>query len=1358
MIPAIPTASSALSSYLPKVLLERLAASPLLTEPEVQHTTGAVLISDVEGFTALVERFGRRGRAGLEELTWTLNRYVADLAEIVHSAGGDVLSIAGDALLCYWPAVVDTPEALTDATLAATRAGFAIQQRLREREAETEHRFETRIGVGAGDVVLGFVGGFEGRWEVIAGGAAFHDAGAAERAARSGDVVLARRAWDYAQGQCTGTTIDGNFTVVTDAGDVVLPPLPRNDVVLPVSVLRPFLPFSVRDRLATAPRGNLEWLAETRRVSVLMTELPAIDSDEAAELSRVHAAIRAFQDVVERCEGASKVDVDEKGVLLLGAFGVPPRAHENDAERAAHAATLVAEELALLRLFPGVGVATGRAFCGAFGSDVRRDYMIRGDVINLAARLMRTGHGGVCCDADTMEAAHGRMEFETLSQVTVKGRSGAIDLYRPLGRRELAHVHEEDMVGRAVERAALAAALAGVREGVDRVFILEGDAGLGKSRLLGDAVQNAAGADLRVFHVSADAIERSTPYYAWRQVFTAMLGIPMGADAAFARDHVVRYMEAFPALQRFTPLLSAVLPVRFEDNELTIEMTADVRAENSKQLLAALLRHAAAESPTFLAVEDAHWLDSGSWALLLEVIRVVHPLLVVCTTRPVGEPAPDDFARLARVAADGRLRLGNLSLDEMTNLIAHTLRVPVVPRSLAEFVYERVSGHPFFCEELVRAMLDVGAIRVEEGRCVFGDLRVFDLPTTVEGVIVSRLDRLTSAQQVCLKVASVIGRIFRARLVEDTHPIAAEHELVRGNLRELSALDLTAVESFEPELAYLFKHVITRDVTYEMMPIAHRQPLHRAVALWHERQYANDLAPQYGLLAHHWSRAGDPVKAVEFLEKAGQHAVRTGAFREGILLLSKAVDLMTSGAVPSDSFRRALWEKSMGIASYFLGDMPGSRAHLARALAELHRPVPDSRGAAIRGSLAAVGRQVMHRLAPRRFLGRRSADKATLDEAVECYKALTQACYMEGAGPEWLLVLIARGLNLGEEAGDSAPLARVMINASMMACLMGLPAESDRYARRAIAMAENNSAYAAAAFVWHIRALTLAQQALWQPLKEANTRALELVQALGDVGLESEVWLVRSTVAHCAGDFINAPSAWTRMREVADRNGNAALRCWSLLDEIETRLAYGETEGAVRALDEALAIPTPDSDLGMRLEKLRGIAMTRLRQGGEHIGEAMAAADSIFDLLQRTPPTGYHMADHFAAAIDVYVAVIRGYAGAEGVDADRVSRRAARGCTQLLKFGRTFVHVQPRALLLRGVLRAHRGDLRKARRDFLASEARAAELCMPVDQGRALAERAALRDGRDPPAELLIAEANALFERAGATYYTRPAS
>ena len=175
----------------------------------------------------------------------------------------------------------------------------------------------------------------------------------------------------------------------------------------------------------------------------------------------------------------------------------------------------------------------------------------------------------------------------------------------------------------------------------------------------------------------------------------------------------------------------------------------------------------------------------------------------------------------------------------------------------------------------------------------------------------------------------------------------------------------------------------------------------------------------------------------------------------------------------------------------------------------------------------------------------------------------------------------------------------------------------------------------------------------------------------------------------------------------------------------------------------------------MRLEKLRGIAMTRLRQGGEHIGEAMAAADSIFDLLQHTPPTGYHMADHFAAAIDVYVAIIREYAGAEGVDADRVSRRAARGCTQLVKFGRTFVHVQPRALLLRGVLRARRGDLRRARRDFLAAEARAAELCMPVDQGRALAERAALRDRRDRPAELLMAEANALFVRAGATYYTR---
>ncbi|MEP6692004.1 MAG: AAA family ATPase, partial [Gemmatimonadaceae bacterium] len=966
------------------------------------------------------------------------------------------------------------------------------------------------------------------------------------------------------------------------------------------------------------------------------------------------------------------------------------------------------------------------------------------------ARLMQAAADGeIVCDAATMQSVRGRMEFEQGRSITVKGRVAPVQLYRPIGRRNRTTSAGGEMIGRAAERGFLAARLAALREsGEGSVVVIEGDAGLGKSRLLADATEQAAAAGVRVLRAAADAIERSTSYYAWRPVFLALFDLAPGMDADAMRARVASQMRGRAALERLAPLLSVVLPVRIADTELTAEMTGDVRAENTKRLLAALLRDAGSAAPLMLAIEDAHWLDSGSWALLNEIAYSVRELLVVVTTRPFVEPLPAELTRLLG-AAERRLSLTGLSSEEMIALIARRLGVSSVPDALGSFIQERVSGHPFFAEELLQAMVDRGAVRVDGGACVVGDLTTLALPTTVEGVIISRLDRLAPGEQLCLKVASVIGRVFRSRLVQQTHPVDSERPRVPQHLSALSKTELIGIEAPDPELSYLFKHVITRDVTYDMMPQAQRRPLHRAVAVWYEENHT-DLTPHFALLAYHWAQAGDSTKTVGYLEQAGQQAVRAGAFREATLFLSQAIELMDGGAVAADAVRRALWEKGIGTASYALGDFPGSRAHLERALADLHRPVPRSLPAAIRGGLGALAAQVAHRTLPRRYHARRAAEKAILDEAVECYKVLGQAYYMEGEAAPWLLYLTVSGLNLGEEAGDSAPLARVLSNAAMLAYLVGQSRQAEWYASRAIAMAESEGQYSAAAYVWSIRSLLFAQQAAWRDAREANAKALALSQEIGDASLEGEVWLVRSTVAHCAGDYLSAIDAWTEMRAVADRNGNAFLRCWSLLDEVETRLARGETDAAEHALAAALAIATPERDLGMTLEKQRAVAGTRLRQG--RLEEALVAADAIFALVQKNPPTGYHVADHFAAAIEVNIAVMRAGGAFADARAAALSRRAAQGCAMLAKFAKTFVNVRPRSWLLRGMLAAEHGRVDEARRCLTRAGETATELEMPFERGRALLELARLDvEARDS----ILTEAREIFVAVGAPYYAR---
>ncbi len=579
-------ASRSLSCYLPRLLSGRLARGPIAT-PEARLHSAAVLLSDLQGFTSLVATFTGSGRAGLEQLTWVLNSYFADLVEEVYAHGGDVLCIAGDAFLCYWP--MEPGDALGDITLRAAQAGLAIQKRLHNRDAGHGHRFATRIGVGAGDLSIAFVGGTGGRWDLIADGRALHEAAEAERACAPGELVLSPAAWGLIGPRCkAGRALGDPGTALAEVSEALSArPTPKpSGTQIEEALLRPFVPPSVLDREGS----EIAWLAEQRNVTVLMADLPQLGDASAASLESAHASVRAFQQAIERYEGTVRVDMDDKGVMVLAVFGLPPRAHENDALRALHAARALRAALDGLGIDCGIGVATGRAFCGAFGSDLRREYMLRGGVINLAARLMKSAHASVVCDNATALAVRGRMTFETLAPLVLKGHAQPVPAYRPLGDSDRAQAGAAPMIGRERERALLEAQLQPLLGGEQGgLAIVEAEAGLGKSKLLADLRARAESAGVRVLAAVADAIESNTAYFAWRPVFAAVFGLEGSLDSAGARARIAGKMAAQPELARLLPLLNAVIPIQIPDNELTSEMTGDVRAENTRQLLVKVL-------------------------------------------------------------------------------------------------------------------------------------------------------------------------------------------------------------------------------------------------------------------------------------------------------------------------------------------------------------------------------------------------------------------------------------------------------------------------------------------------------------------------------------------------------------------------------------------------------------------------------------------------------------------------------------------------------------------------------------------------------------------------------------------------
>jgi class 3 adenylate cyclase/predicted ATPase len=936
-----------LASYVPGLIIHRLAANPTrITAPFSERFPAAVLFADISGFTALTEHLAQQGPAGAEVLTRELNTYFGRLIDLITIHGGDVIKFAGDALTAVWPVTIASHvDALPLAAQQAAACTLAIQAALQDYQTRDGHRLAVRMGLGAGNIALMHVGGVYDRWEFVITGPPLSQVSQAKAHAQPSEVIVSPEAWALLQSHCIGQPLVDGY-VRLEAMESKLDQPVGTSQVLPAEVetaLRAYIPGAILARLAAGQSG---WLAELRRVTVLFINLP--DLTYSTSLEQAQTVMQALQTALYRYEGSlNRIGVDDKGPMLLAALGLPPLAHEDDAVRGVQAALAMQTALRDLGWRCAIGITTGRAFCGSVGNAGRREYTMMGDMVNLAARLMQAAAGTkdegpktkgarsdednqtsslvlgpwpILCDEATYQAAQSQIAFESLPSIKVKGKAQPISIYRPSAiapfpAQTRTSKPQTQMVGRAAERITLADELQKLQRGHSGVIIIEGEAGIGKSRLVAEALAQAQSINVPCLVGVGDAIEKSSTYRAWQPIFRDLLGLAEGLDTQAAYQALqARLTVLDPTLAEQTPLLSAVLPFEFPDNDLTRSWQSQTRAERTRALLAQILARTHAAAPLLLVLEDAHWLDSASWALLAEVRRAVQPLLLLLAARPpsavqaatTAESLPIEYQQLLADPGTQMLKLAALPAEDILNLVCQQLGVTILPEVVANFIQEKAEGHPFFSEELALALRDAGLIELVNGQCRLAagvtDLHSLAFPDTLQGVITSRIDRLTPPQQLALKVASVIGRVFAFRILREVHPIEGDKPALPVYFETLGRLDLTALESPEPDLTYIFKHVITQEVAYNLMAFSQRRQLHQAVAEWYECAHSGELAPFFPILAYHWrmvakdQRADRAIvsKAIEYLHKAGEQAVHRSANVEAISHLSMALELLAT--------------------------------------------------------------------------------------------------------------------------------------------------------------------------------------------------------------------------------------------------------------------------------------------------------------------------------------------------------------------------------------------------------------------------------------------------------------------------------
>lgn len=1356
----------------------RLTASPIADNPDrrlrpSQRTIeAAVLQCDLRGFTTLTEQLAQLGPEGVEELSRSLSGLFGGLTDTVAEHGGDVVSFAGDALLISWPVERDATSASPDPSGAVRRAsqcGLALQELLSSDEIALRHNMAMRAGIGVGEFTAMQLGGVRDRWALAIVGDLLAQLGTAQTVSRVGEVTLSPEARSALMGEHLGEI--PNTPQAVRAGEFEpLAPQPLKPLDMPEAAdesLWSFIPSAVRARLVT---GQQHWIGELRRLSVLFIDLP--DLTATPELSVAQEMLTELQTVVYRYEGSfDKLSVDEKGVKALSVFGLPPLSHEDDPVRAVLAARDILNRFAELGWTSSIGITTGRAFCGVVGGDNRREYTVHGNMVNLSARLMQAAAGGILCDEETYSATQMRMAFRASRPIAIKGKAEPIIAYSPTGEHAdgasaavAPRGPTAKLVGREAEAQELGQLLTHLDSGRGDVVLIEGEAGIGKSRLLEHLVEGARAQQKVPLTGSGDAIESASPYRAWRRILSEVLRLDaLPPDREVRRNHVMDVIASNDELVPLAPLLNSILPLGIPDNEVTKHMDADVRADNIQLLVTHLLQDVAAERPLLLVLDDAQWLDSSSWHLARHVTQGVQPLATVVAMRPVDEPHPPEYRAFLASCAPRSLELGPLSGDDITALVCDVLGVADLPTPVIDLLDEKAEGHPLFSKELAYFLRNEGLLvttpNTEPGAKPHGvlaagaDLSQVSFPETVQVVVTSRVDRLEASDQLVLKVASVVGRMFRASAVAGTLPSEARIIDVAANLARISESDLIGLEAPGADPSYSFTHAIIQEVAYGLLLFAQRRELHGAIAEWYESVSDEDPDRYVPLLAHHWSMAEDSDKAIRYLGMAGELALASFANEEAIGHLREALDLSTRAGHPVDATVRAKWELSMGQAQVYSSRYAEGRGHLEEALALLGHPVPSTGSALGRAwfMVKALVTQWRNRVFRRRNLVTAGSERERILMASGAYTRLVETAFL--SGDQWLALYSAfHALNLAERTDPSPERAEAYGPIGVIWGTIPWRGAAVRYLNRAVTTARQVDSPTALGYALLTNGTHAIGLGDWHTAEAVVHELVDLGKRLGDRKRIDDGMQLLTSIAYSQGQFERCLDLSDELLESASRRHDPRFLAYGNYGKAYASMYLGRLDEATALLDEIPSLlseesETADRQLQLMYHALLASVNLRLGRSDEAVEAAMAAverqAGGTLDLGYALP--GYAQPAHVLVSL-----------WADDPTNSDLADKARQACRSLKRFARLYEAARPDSRLCLGTVARIEGKERAAVRGWLAAIESAEELGMPLVAAEAHLQMAQHVSGDSAERDQHLTAARDQFIRMGIPDATRP--
>jgi len=704
---------------------------------------------------------------------------------------------------------------------------------------------------------------------------------------------------------------------------------PSTQAMLSEAVQR-LIPRELAEKLR-ASGGQV--VGERRVVTLLFCDVTgstriAEDLDPEDMMEVMDGAFDLLIEPIARYEGTVARLMGD-GVLAF--FGAPI-AHEDDPERACRAALEItsraqtyAKELERERGITGfdvrVGIHTGLVVVGAVGTDLRMEYTAMGDAPNLAARLERAAESGnVLISEDTYELIKSLFETEPLGEIEVRGRADPVSVHRLLAPRSLTGEPrrveglDSPLVGRRAEFSACRDAVERLQAGVGGILTITGEAGIGKSRLVAE-LRKRAGPALGWVEGRCLSYGTSIAHHLWLDVLRDLLGVTAEDSSRVTLQALRQKVEALcpERKEAVYPYLARMmsLPIASEAETELQNLEGEQLKRETRRALETLLARESTERPLVLVCEDLHWADPSSLQLLEDLMALVDrtSLLLICLFRSQTDHPSWQIRETAAREYPHRhvdLWLRPLSVGAGETLLANLLsekglrRGPAeqLPREVRGRILGSAEGNPFYVEEILRSLIDEGAIERDEvtgGWMPIGDSVHIRVPSTVQGVLTARIDRLPEEPRRVIRMASVIGRIFPLRLlaaIADDETDGEASQRLQTDLLTLQREEMIRERARLPESEYIFKHELTREAAYRGLLRKERRALHRKVAVALEELFADRMGEQVELLAHHWEQAGQAEKAIAYLLRAGDQARMVYAHEEAVDFYRRALTFL----------------------------------------------------------------------------------------------------------------------------------------------------------------------------------------------------------------------------------------------------------------------------------------------------------------------------------------------------------------------------------------------------------------------------------------------------------------------------------